>query len=200
MAPTLDEQIDIWRYAYARSAMNEAKATIHALVTNKSVDFTIRRGLIYAFIVCYARPFTKWRVPPNKHLAPLEGAPAVPGHLQATHKDYLELRDKVVGHKDATVTPGRKGHPNVVHLRLHAGGIEMYTTEFDVDEKTLMELMELTEYFLAYCEAQIRPLMEKIKPELKAFGPGSYDLSPAEPPAPWIRQVRPLGTLPASGP
>jgi hypothetical protein len=194
MPPTLDEQIDIWRYAYARSAMNEAKSTIQFLLTNRDLDPVVRRGLTYAFIVCYARPFTKWQATPKRRLVPLEGAPAIPRHLEVTHRDYLELRDKIVGHKDATTTSGRKGHPNVVHLHLDADGLRLHTTEFAIDEKTLKELVQLTDFFLDYSEGQLRPRIEKIKPEFKALGPGSYDLSPTEPPGPWIRRVPPLGS------
>ena len=200
MPPSLDERIDIWRYAYARSAMNEAKATIEALLSNKSLDRVVRRGLIYALIVCYARPFTKWQVTAAKRIVPLEDAPAVPDHLRVTHADYLELRDKVVGHKDAIPGPGRTGHPNVVHLDVDAKGFNLHTIEIDVTDDALLELGALADLFIAHCEAKLVPLMTKFKAELKALGPGSYDVTPAESPAPWIRRVPPLGTFPAKRP
>ena len=128
---------------------------------------------------------------------PLGDAPAsVPAHLKVTHNDYLELRDKVVGHKDATPGPGRSGHPNVVHLDIDLDGFNLHTTEFDISDAVLKELAELADFFLAHCVAQLTPLMTKFSAELKALGPGHYNLTPAEPPTPWIQRVPPLGSWP----
>jgi hypothetical protein len=187
MQPSAAEQIDLWRYAYARSSMNEAKATFEILISDKDLGRDIRRGLLYAAIVCYARPFTAWQVTPSKRVVPLKDAPAVPDDLRITHNDYLELRNKVVGHKDATPGPGRDGHPNVVLLDIDDKGFNLHTIEFDVSDSVLRELISLATLFITHCEAKLIPLMDKIKPELKALPVGTYLVTPAEPPEPWIR-------------
>ena len=196
MQPSPEEQIDIWRYAYARSSMNEAKATFELLISNKGLDRTTRRGLICAAIVSYARPFTAWQVSKSKRMVPLQDAPPVSDKLRVTHHDYLELRDKVVGHKDATPGPGRVGHPNVVLLEIDAKGYDLHTTEFDVSDAVLQELATLASLFIAHCEEKLIPLMTKFKAELKALEPGTYLVAPTEPPDAWIRRIPPVRSWP----
>jgi hypothetical protein len=196
MDPTFDEQVDIWRYAYARSSMNEATDSIKRLLANAGLDQGLRRALTYSAVICYARPFTKCQVSSNLRLALLHDAPPVPAPLEQTHRDYLEVRNKLVGHKDATPGPGRNGHPNVVHLAVDANGFNLHTTEFTISAPVLAQLGELAAFFIAHCEANLVPLMNKFKAELRALGPGTYNVAPVVPPASWIQPVPPLASPP----
>ena len=83
----------------------------------------------------------------------------------------------------------------MVHLDVNATGFNLYTTEFDVSEPVLKELAVLATFFIAHCEAKLVPLMAKFKDELKALGPGCYNVTPAEPPIPWIHRVPSLKSV-----
>ena len=58
------------------------------------------QALVYAAVVAYCRPFTKSQVKTDERVVPLGGV-LPPSHLANAHNNLINLRNKVIGHKDA---------------------------------------------------------------------------------------------------
>jgi hypothetical protein len=185
-----DELKRLWLHAYSRSSLNEAVEWIDAL-PHLPPDLPLGRALVCAAVVAYARPFSRCRVSPTEEVAPLQGI-APPMHLIERHRDALNLRNKVIGHKDATPAKGHSTTPNMVLLNIAATQFDLHTTMIGgMDEPTRLALKELCLFFIQHCENIMRPLTNALFPEIMKKSPGVYELIISEPPEDWIRPFQP---------
>ena len=186
MRPTFEDLKAIWLLCYSRSAFNEASGWLQEMETVQ--DPGHYEALVYAAAVAYSRPFTKSQVTPDKRVIPLDGV-SPPSHLVIAHENLLDLRDKVIGHKDAVPTKGYSGTPNMILLDRIGSRFELNTTrlgEMAAEQRKAAE--ELCSYFVRHCEAKLRPLTQKYYPELIRYPEGVYELLISEPPNEWIRR------------
>ena len=108
------------------------------------------------------------------------------------HDDLLNLRNKVIGHKDALAARGHPNSPNMILLHRVESSFDLYTTGVrDVEPEFRQAVKELCAHFIAHCEAKLRPLTQRYYAELMRLPPGTYELLVSEPPNEWIRS-RPL--------
>jgi len=143
-------------------------------------------ALVYAAVVAYCRPFTKSQVTPTERVIPLDDV-SPPGHLAAAHGNMLNLRDKVIVHKDAVPTKGYST-PNMILLDRVGSGFQLYTTRLgEMGTEQRKAVKELCSYFFQHCEAKLRPLTRKYHPELMRYPEGAYELLITESPNEWIR-------------
>lgn len=119
---------------------------------------------------------------------PLKGIPPPPD-LGATHAMILKLRDKVMGHKDATPANGDAASPNIMLIRRDATGFNLHTIIIEgMTAETQKEMTGLCSHFVAHCESQVGPIIARYGPEVMSRPIGEYELLVAEPPNDWIRQ------------
>ena len=145
------------------------------------------RALIYAAVVAYARPFTISQVTPKERVVPLKDIPP-PLHLAATHTMILDLRNKVIGHKDATPAVGNVATPNIILIKLDATGLNLRTVNIKgMTPGIRKEWKSLCSHFVAHCVAQIHPLFMRYYSEIRRQPDGVYELLVTEPPDDWIR-------------
>jgi len=103
----------------------------------------------------------------------------------------LKLRDKVMGHKDATPAKGDSTTPNVMIIRRDPTGFDLHTVIIEgMEAATRREMKGLCAHFVAHCESQVRPIIAQYGPEIMRRPIGAYELLVTEPPDDWIRPLR----------
>jgi hypothetical protein len=101
MRPTVEDLQAIWLFTYSRGSLLDAASFFAELDTVPS-ESVQGRALIEATLVAYARPFNNCYLPLKRgKVIPLEDVPP-PQHLAEVHREVLNLRNTVIGHKDAT--------------------------------------------------------------------------------------------------
>ena len=190
MRPSRDELERLWLHAYARSSFNEAHQWLD-LLPKMQRDSPEMQAILCAAVVAYARPFSRFRVSPTKEIAPLSGV-APPKQLRDNHRDALDLRNKVIGHKDAMPAKQHTTTPNIVLLHVTPTYFEMHTTTVgSMDESTREALKELCVFFKKHCEKIIRPLTKRNVSEVLKRSPDVYELIVSDAPSEWLRPFRP---------
>jgi hypothetical protein len=192
MRPTFEDLKAICLLSYSRSAFNEASEWLEQIGSVQDrIRYENRRhyeALVYAAVVTYCRPFTKSQLTPTERVIPLNDV-SPPQHLAAAHENMLNLRDKVIGHKDAVPTKGYSSTPNMILLDRVDPGFQLHTTRLgEMEAEQRKAAKELCSYFLQHCEAKLRPLTRKYHAELMHYPEGSYELLITEPPNEWIRR------------
>jgi hypothetical protein len=188
--PTIEELQTFWLLAYSRTSLLDARAFLNAMDTVKPKSIELR-AMIDAAVVAYARPFNKFQVTRERRVAPLADIPP-PTHLAEFHQDALDLRDKMIGHKDATPARRHTTTPNVVLVHINSKGFNLHTTIIGEMETPMRNaLKELCDYFVGHCEKNLRPLTRGYFSEVMRHPPGVYEMVISEPPDDWLRPFRP---------
>jgi hypothetical protein len=191
MRPTVKDLQDIWLFTYSRASLLEAAEFLADLdkVTPGSLQY---RALIDAAIVAYARPFTGCLLPPKrKKVVPLKNV-LPPQHLAQFHENALNLRDTVIGHKDATPAKGYTATLNIVLVGIYPDNFSLNsTTTAEMLPALKSALPDLCGYFVKHCERNLSRLKKIHLSELMQNPPGEYELVISEPPADWLIPFRP---------
>ena len=189
MKPTQEELKWIWRYSYSRTSLLEAHEWIDVLgqIDPKSPQIG---ALTCAIVIAYARPFTQSQISQTERVVPLSGV-SPPSHLSATHETVLELRNKVMGHKDATPAKGDTATPNKILIKRDETGFDLSTIVFEgIALNKRGELKSLCSHFVAHCEARTRTLIEPYRSEIMQQPLGVYELLVTESHNDWIRPLK----------
>src|SRR5438067_2182248 len=124
MRPTVEDLQAIWLFTYSRSSLLDAAKFLKDLdkVAPESLQY---RALVEAAVVSYGRPFTTCFLSTKRKVVPLKDVPP-PQHLAKAHEFARNLRNTMVGHKDATPASGYTASPNIVLVGIDAAGLELY--------------------------------------------------------------------------
>lgn len=92
--PSRQERLEFWKHAYAWQSFMDAKDFSERLLSlNLPLDDLIRKSLSISILTTYCRPF--------KQRAQVRlSDDLVPGAHRVTHNSAIEMRDKVVAHRD----------------------------------------------------------------------------------------------------
>ncbi|MCC6234282.1 MAG: hypothetical protein IT580_16685 [Verrucomicrobiales bacterium] len=185
MRPTPEELRDLWLFAYARTSLLEAIDWIYLMDSAPSGSHSVD-ALLAAVVVAYGRPFTKSQLTRSVRKPALQDV-AAPAHLQSTHDVLLILRDKVIGHKDATIPDKHSGTPNMLFVRKEGNDFELSTVVVtELRPEARKEAMLLCKHFVQYCEEQCRRFLERYGPELGKMSSGVYRVQIDDASPDWI--------------
>ena len=186
-APSHHERLQIWRYTYARQSFFEAMTAAKLLNTDMTLSPTIKSALTCQVIVAYARPFTKSQLTQEKR-QPLVPAGAVPVLLKERHQSLLDMRDQVIGHKDATAFPDAAF--NKVLVKSYPGSVEIHTVPVGGIEPTAArETICLCRGLIFYCEQALAPFSRAYLLGVHQPPAGLYVLSTSENPDSWLTRL-----------
>lgn len=198
MRPNFEELQTMWVYGYSKSALNQAVRFVDAM-EDAQPRSTQLHALASAAVVAYGRPFTSSRITAKKSVIPLRDV-RPPSHLKAAHQRLLDVRNKEVGHQDATATRGGKSR-NVLVIKREGKTAMLYPTGLhDIEQTGREDIRELCSYFVEYCDTKLRPLMESYQAEILRRPPGTYELMLCEPPDDWIRPYDDSWMIPMNPP
>lgn len=184
--PTIEQRLDLWRYAYSRSSFIEAQSTAQLLLQMQSrLPQDHRTALLTALIVTYARPFTVAQVAPKRKLIPMHDIPIPAEHI-TLHTDHMEMRHQVFGHKDATGPDTGSGLLNQVRFVLQGGYLNLHTVRpGHIDPQRLQETETLTQKLIVLLDDRINTFMES-HPFPISGNEGVYILNLDDESKPWI--------------
>lgn len=185
MRPTFDDLKEIWLLCYSRSAFIDASRWLDQM--ENAQDVSHYEALDYAAVVAYCRPFTKSQLTKKERVIPLDGLPP-PQHLAAAHENLLNLRDKIIGQKDAVPTKGYSRSANILLVERFRSTYQLNTTRLgEMLPEQRKAAKELCAYFVTHCETQLREVTRKYRSEFLRYPEGTYELLISEPPDQWIR-------------
>lgn len=191
MRPTVEDLQDIWLFTYSRDSLLDADKFLAELdkVAPESLQY---RALVDAAVVAYARPFTSCYLPPDrKRVVPLEDV-RPPQHLAEFHEHALNLRNTVIGHKDATPAKGYTATMNIVLVGIDPDKISLNAVTIgEMGPPLKNALPELCAHFVKHCEGYLSRLKKLYLSELLKNPPGEFELVISEPPADWLKPFRP---------
>jgi hypothetical protein len=193
MRPTFDDLKDLWLIAYSRASLCEADCWIDDMATVKSPS--LMKALVCSAVIAYARPFMESRLPestapaaPKKKKVKALECVSPPSQLLSAHTEMLSLRNKVLGHKDATPAQGHTETANKLLLQIEANGeVALHTTPpIEMSVELRRDLKALCAHFIAHCEKEFGSFVKKYRTEL-TLSPGPYQIFVSEPPDDWIK-------------
>ena len=193
MRPTFDDLKDLWLIAYSRASLYEADCWFDDMAKVESP--TLMKALICSAVIAYARPFMESRLPEStavgaarkRKVKTLENV-SLPSQLLSAHTEALSLRNKVLGHKDATPAQGHTETANKLLLQIEANGaVALHTTPpMEMSVELRRDLKTLCSHFIAHCEKEFDSFVKKYLTEL-TLNPGRYQIFVSEPPDDWIK-------------
>lgn len=142
-APTKAERIAFWQQSYARASFVHARLYIELLLnSNPPTDSTLRRALTAAILVAYSGPFKQRkqvRLPDD----------IVPPEHRDTHNAMIELRDKVVAHRDLDGPVAEWGFVSQLQLKVRAKELTVDTRTPCITNEKATECLPLIKFLIA---------------------------------------------------
>jgi len=170
----------MWRYTYARSSLIEARQAARFLIENPKLPDQVRQALVCQAVIAYARPFTKSQVTESKRIVPLSSE-VVPAEFRDLHNEYLQMRDRTIGHKDAVAFPWAP--VNRVIVRVDDTGFELHTVSpYAMVDTGLRQTVKLCDYLVEYCASKVQEHFS----HFVGIGKGVYFLSIEADPIEWL--------------
>lgn len=186
--PPLHDCLEIWRYTYARSSLVDALDAAQALLDGQaSLMLVLKKALVGHLVISYARPFTKSQFTISKRDIPLTET-SVPSTKRATHDFLLKMRDKSIGHKDATAFADST--VNRVLVRLGDDSLSLHTVSpFDIDPAKLADIMALCEELIESCDIALDPYVRTYFLGKSRPAKGEYLIMTEEAPSEWLKHI-----------
>jgi hypothetical protein len=181
--PTHEERIEFWKHSYARASFVDARIFIeHILETRLPLNHPARKALSIAVLTTYCRPFKQRAIVRlSEDIVPTE-------HREA-HNSAIEMRDKVVAHRDIDGPVADWGF--VSQLEIAIGGYELVisTSSPVMPDDKAREMLPLVDWLIdamdttvnAFAQAHLRSL---------ATQTGLHVLRMDNHPTEWTTQVR----------
>jgi len=178
--PSQDDRIEIWRYTYARSSLIEAREAAKLLSSHPEFPDEIKQAIVYQIVIAYARPFTKSQVTDSKRIVPL-ASDVVPIEFRQLHDEYLQMRDRTIGHKDAVAFSSAP--LNKVIVRVDDTGFELHTiSPFTMLDTGLQQTISLCNRLIEHCVSKVQAYCH----HFVGVGKGTYVLSIDGNPTEWL--------------
>jgi hypothetical protein len=186
MRPAFEDLKSFWILAYSRAAFSEVLRFVDAMQKTEPLSIELR-ALTSATVISYARPFTKSQITRHQRIIPLKGV-VPPSDLASLHDELLAMRDRVIGHKDATL--GRENPNMVIINRGKRGKTSLRTLAIaNFSPVKLQGIRELCAHFIKYCDEQGRPIMQRCEAAVLSLRPGVYELLATQAPDEWVRPI-----------
>lgn len=166
-------------HCYARASFMQARMFIEKLLElDPPPNDILRRALTTAIIATYCRPF-KQRRPVRL------SDDSVPHSHRETHDALIEMRDKVVAHRDLDGPVTDWGFVSQLQVNVHAGGLTIDTLSpiilKDMAERALPLIDALIGKMDAHANVFVRDHLQNAIP-----GDGSYVVSLDDMPHKWL--------------
>lgn len=184
--PTIDLRIDIWRAAYSRASLLQAKGIADILLTiQPTISINHRVGLLTGLVVTYARPFTFAQITKKQRIIPMYDV-EIPEEHRDLHETFMEMRNTIFGHKDATGPTIGNGVMNQIQFVVKEGFLDLHTvTPGYYDHGKLKQATTLCDRLVAFLEMRLNGLMERCPfPTIKQDG--AFVMNIDDPNRPWV--------------
>jgi hypothetical protein len=181
--PTKDERTEFWKNAYARASFVNARIFAEQILETKlPLDNPIRKALSIAFLTTYGRPFKQRK---NIRLSD----DIIPPEYVEEHNTAIELRDKVVAHRDLDGPVAEWGLVNQLEFTVDRKEIEVNTNSPVMLDDISRKLILLVDRLIEIMDSANGDFALKYFSELE-LKPGEYILRLDDDPKEWIAQIK----------
>lgn len=177
--PPQAERIAFWRDSYARSSFVHATEFVRAMLRNKLGLYSIERdAFTIAIIGAYGRPFKQ-----RKSIRLSEDL--IPAEHRETHDSLIEMRDKVVAHRDLDGPVADWGFISDLHISVKSRQLELNTISPKITDDFAHKILPLTSYLIGVLDKRINAF---VGPNLGRIfrNDGTYVVSLEENPQEWL--------------
>lgn len=175
--PSQADRIQFWKHAYARASFVQSQVFIELLLReNPDFNTTLRRALTVAIVTTYCRPF-KQRKPVRL------SDEIVPSKYQEIHNKAIELRDKVIAHRDIDGPTADWGFVSQLRVTVGQTGVTFDTLSPNIDNDMATNLKPLIKELVVMMDTEMTPFLKKFNP---LPPPATYVISLEETPTEWL--------------
>jgi hypothetical protein len=182
--PTKAERIEYWLCAYARSSFIQTRQFLELLLKeNPAYQSPLRTALTMAVVVGYARPF--------KQREPVKFSDTIiPPEYKGVHDEVIEIRDKIISHRDIGSPTTAWGFMNQVRVTIEGSELITNTSSPGINNDTARKLMTLID---ALVQVTVEKTSHFVKQHLGPPPPdGCYIVSLEDDPEQWLVPTPPL--------
>ncbi len=177
-SPTIEERKQLWIFAYARASFREALSFSEAILKVGSENICAQDGLSIAATVAYSRPFKQRR---SVKLCDS----IVPSEYSDLHDTIIQIRDKVITHRDVDGPIADWGLVNDIILEKRGSFTRLETRSPFMSIELAQRLMSLSSHLIERMDERIEPIILKIQSLLP--DDGRFVLSMMDS-GPWFEQ------------
>lgn len=171
---------EFWKFAYARSSFVDTRIFAeYLLAAGVDMRYPLRRAYSFAITTTYARPF-KQRQPVRL------SEDLVPAAHKMTHDGIIEIRDKIVAHRDINGPIAEDfGLLNQVQIVLSSGELQVNTISPIMGDDKVREVVPLAAEMEKKMDYHLHKYLNKLKPHI-GWHDGRYALSLEDNPEQWL--------------
>jgi hypothetical protein len=177
--PSQAERIAFWEHSYARASFVQARLYLELLLSaDPPLDSLFRRALTISILAVYCRPFkqrSKVRLSED----------TVPSEHRKTHDIMIELRDKVVAHRDLDGPVTEWGFVSQLQVNLRSQSLTVDTISPTMPNEKARETLPLIDHLIAEMDRKVDAFFAKYLTQLPPDD-ASYVVSLDESPTDWL--------------
>ncbi len=178
--PSREERILFWQHAYARSAFIDADHYVAKILEGDAPLGSLdRKALTAAFVGAYGRPF-------KQRKAVRLSEDIIPTEHRDTHNSIIQIRDKIVAHRDLDGPVAEWGFVSELRVDIKAGEMAINTRSPFISDETAQATRPLIAHLISLADRTIddfvrQYIMPGVTPE-----DASYVVSLEENPEHWL--------------
>jgi len=180
--PSYAERILFWQQAYARSAFIDAgRYAGRILELDPPLGSLDRKSLTAAFVSAYGRPFKQRR-------AVRLSDDSVPIEHRATHDSIIEVRDKIIAHRDLDGPITEWGFVSKVRVDIVSNEMAINTRSPFISNEMAQEARPLIEQLISVADRVIDDFVRRFIMTSVTPADASYVVSLEEDPEQWLQR------------
>jgi hypothetical protein len=178
--PSYEERIFFWQQAYARSAFIDAdRYLVRILEDDPPLGSLDRKLLTAAFVGAYGRSF-KQRKPVRL------SEDIIPTEHQNTHDSIIELRDKIVAHRDLDAPVTEWGFVSEIRIDIKEGVMEINTRSPYILNENAQAARPLIAHLISLADRTIDDFLGRYITPTLTSADASYIVSLEKNPEHWL--------------
>lgn len=175
--PSKEERIDFWKHAYARASFIDARSFIGKILElGLTLQDPTRKALTIAALIAYCRPFKQ------RSVVRLT-TEFVSDEYQELHDSAIEMRDKVVAHRDIDGPVADWGFISQLVITVDRGEVCIGTRSPIMTDDKARDMLPLLDLLITAMEAKAELFFEH---HLNDLTPGNCTLNLDDESPHWI--------------
>lgn len=180
--PSKIDRIAFWKHTHALRSFKKSNGFLEVLLKeNPAVGSPQRGALTIAIVIAYCCPF--------KQRGPVKlSEDVVPAEYRAVHNEAIDLRDKVLAHRDIDGPDTDWEFINQIRVIVEESEMFIDTSSPDIGNSVAANFLALTNHLVRAMEKETRPFLQNINPRPPK---GCYLVSLEDKPTEWLQAVSP---------
>lgn len=181
--PSLEERIAFWKHAYARASFVDARIFLEQILESRmSLTHPVRKAMSIAALVTYCRPFKQRstvRLPDE----------IIPVQYNDLHDSLIEMRDKVVAHRDLDGPIADWGFLSQLEIEVSGGNLVINTNSPVLPDQKAKYMLPLCDHLIAAMDEVVNDFAGRFLGQL-ASQQGVHVLCLDDATPDWTKKIR----------